>query len=115
MFVMKINHLFLAALLVICAMLVAMVPSFAGTEGINYLRTDNGLLDFGCLVAYTVKVKLNKPQREALKKYNFALAQEDRYLGSVFVTPSGQRAQEAKTQIAYQACIKLGMTHEHGL
>jgi len=42
-FVMKINNLFLTALLVICAMLVAMVPSFAGTGGINYLRTDDGL------------------------------------------------------------------------
>ena len=60
-------------------------------------------------------LKLTKLQRTALKNYNFALAQEDRYLGSVFVTSSGQRAQEEKTQIAYQACIKLGMNHEHGL
>ena len=37
------KHLFLTALLAICAMLVAMVPSFAGTEGINYLRTESRL------------------------------------------------------------------------
>ena len=30
-------------------------------------------------------------QVKALKAYNFAVAQEDRYMGSVFVTPIGQR------------------------
>ncbi len=59
--------------------------------------------------------KLTKEQRQALKDYNFALAQEDRYLGSVFVTPIGQRDYEAKTEAAYQRCLALGMTHEHGL
>ncbi len=54
-------------------------------------------------------------QIKALKAYNFALAQEDRYLGSVFVTPSGQRDAEARTKAAYEACKALGMTHEHGL
>jgi hypothetical protein len=51
----------------------------------------------------------------ALRQYQFALAQEDRYLGSVFVTPQGQRDVEARTQSAYAACKALGMTHEHGL
>ena len=51
----------------------------------------------------------------ALRKYNFALSQEDRYLGSVFVTPQGQRDIEAKTAAAYAECKALGMTHEHGL
>ena len=54
-------------------------------------------------------------QLKALKAYQFAERQEDRYLGSVFVTPSGQRDYEAKTKAAHQACVDLGMTHEHGL
>jgi hypothetical protein len=58
---------------------------------------------------------LTKEQKKALKAYNFALAQEDRYLGSVFVTPIGQREKENRTQKAYEACVALGMTHEHGL
>jgi len=59
--------------------------------------------------------RLSKPQAAALKKYNFALAQEERYLGSVFVTPQGQREKEELTKAAYDACKALGMTHEHGL
>lgn len=61
------------------------------------------------------KVKLSREQKKALAAYNEALRQEDRYLGSVFVTPMGQRDIEAKTKAAYTACVKLGMTHEHGL
>lgn len=61
------------------------------------------------------KPKLTKEQRSALNAYNFALAQEDRYLGSVFVTPVGQRRVEANTAAAYEQCKRLGMTHEHGL
>jgi hypothetical protein len=56
-----------------------------------------------------------KEQVAALKAYEFALRQEDRYLGSVFVTPAGQRDIEAKTAAAYAECKRLGMTHEHGL
>jgi hypothetical protein len=62
-----------------------------------------------------MKTKLTPEQKTALKAYNFALAQEDRYLGSVFVTPIGQREKEAATKAAYERCLKLGMTHEHGL
>lgn len=62
-----------------------------------------------------MKKKLSPAQKSALKAYNFALAQEDRYLGSVFVTPAGQRKVEAETQTKYAACKALGMTHEHGL
>ena len=62
-----------------------------------------------------MKKRLTKPQKLALAAYEFALKQEDRYLGSVFVTPSGQRDIEAKTKAAYQECIRLGMTWEHGL
>lgn len=66
---------------------------------------------------YTVKgkPKLTKAQKKALAEYNYRLQQEDRYLGSVFVTPIGQRRKEAETQAAYEACKRLGMTHEHGL
>lgn len=61
------------------------------------------------------KVRLTPAQKKALAAYEFALRQEDRYLGSVFVTSVGQRAIEAKTREAYEACKRLGMTHEHGL
>lgn len=61
------------------------------------------------------KSRLTKDQKQALAAYNEALRQEDRYLGSVFVTPAGQRDIEARTQTAYQRCVALGMTYEHGL
>tara|TARA_B110000503_G_scaffold97623_1_gene146471 strand:+ start:127 stop:318 length:192 start_codon:yes stop_codon:yes gene_type:complete len=61
------------------------------------------------------KPKLTLEQKKALAAYNEAMRQEDRYLGSVFVTPSGQREIESLTQIAYQKCKGLGMTWEHGL
>jgi hypothetical protein len=61
------------------------------------------------------KIKLTPAQKKALANYNFRLSQEDRYLGSVFVTPQGQRKVEAETKVAYDACKALGMTHEHGL
>jgi hypothetical protein len=61
------------------------------------------------------KVRKTAAQKAALAKYEYALRQEDRYLGSVFVTPQGQRDIEAKTKAAYDACKALGMTYEHGL
>lgn len=61
------------------------------------------------------KIKLTREQKTALEDYNFRLREEDRYLGSVFVTPHGQREIEAKTKAAYERCKALGMTHEHGL
>ena len=54
-------------------------------------------------------------QAKALKAYEFAERQEDRYLGSVFVNAPGQRQAEDRTRAAYNECIRLGMTHEHGL
>ena len=66
-------------------------------------------------MATTTKPKLTRDQKAALAAYEYALRQEDRYLGSVFVTPMGQRAIEAKTKAAYERCRSLGMTHEHGL
>ena len=61
------------------------------------------------------KIKLTRDQKQALAEYEFRLREEDRYLGSVFVTPFGQREIEAKTKRAYDRCVSLGMTHEHGL
>jgi len=60
-------------------------------------------------------MRLTKAQREALKAYRFAERQEDRYLGSVFVTPVGQREYEQRKQAAYEVCTRLGMSAEHGL
>jgi hypothetical protein len=62
-----------------------------------------------------VKQRLTKDQKAALAAYEYALKQEDRYLGSVFVNTVGQRQIEAKTRAAYERCKALGMTHEHGL
>ena len=61
------------------------------------------------------RIKVTPAQKKALNAYNNALRQEDRYLGSVFVTPIGQRDIEAKTRVAHDVCLSLGMTHEHGL
>ena len=61
------------------------------------------------------RTRLTKDQKAALTAYEFAERQEDRYLGSVFVTPSGQRDYEANTKAAYERCKALGMTHDHGL
>src|ERR1700681_4491667 len=61
------------------------------------------------------KVKLTPTQKKALNHYNFCLQQEDRYLGSVFVTPSGQERGENRTRDAHEACKALGMDWTHGL
>ena len=50
-----------------------------------------------------MKTKLTPAQKKALERYNHALRQEDRYLGSVFVTPMRQREIEAKTKASYDA------------
>ena len=62
-----------------------------------------------------MKPRLTREQRKALERYQFCERQEDRYLGSVFVTASGQRDVEERTKAAYNACKALGMTYEHGL
>ena len=54
-------------------------------------------------------------QKKALAAYRFAVSEEDRYLGSVFVTPSGQRRVEEKVRLAHEECKRLGLTYEHGL
>lgn len=60
-------------------------------------------------------MRLTRDQKKALEAYRFAERQEDRYMGSVFVTPIGQRDHEAKVRAAYEACKRLGMDHRHGL
>ena len=63
-----------------------------------------------------MKNRLTREQAAALKEYEYRVRQEDRYLGSVFVTPAGQRDYlRRKTKAAYDRCVSLGMTHEHGL
>lgn len=61
------------------------------------------------------KPRLTKEQKAALKRYEFALREEDRYMGSVFVNAHGQRLQEAKTKAAYDECKRLGIDWRHGL
>lgn len=61
------------------------------------------------------QVRKTPAQKKAFDAYKFAERQEDRYMGSVFVTPVGQRAAEAKTRAAYEECKRLGMGIEHGL
>lgn len=54
-------------------------------------------------------------QKKAFDAYRRAEKAEDRYLGSVFVNPVGERSYREKTQAAYEACKRLGMGVEHGL
>jgi len=57
----------------------------------------------------------NKEQKLAFDKYERALREEDRYLGSVFANATGQRELERRTKEAYDNCKRLGLTYEHGL
>jgi len=61
------------------------------------------------------KARLTPEQKKALKAYNGALREEDRYLGSVFANKAGQERVEAATKAAYEKCKALGMGVEHGL
>ncbi len=54
-------------------------------------------------------------QVKALKAYTVAEAQEERYMGSVFVTPAGAARVRKDTQDAYDACKRLGLGVEDGL
>lgn len=55
------------------------------------------------------KVRLTTEQKAAVEKYEQALAQEDRYLGSVFVTRHGQQEVENRTAHAHQLARRLGV------
>lgn len=71
--------------------------------------------DFRAHVAAEKKPRKTPEQKKALDAYNFAVQQEDRYLGSVFANASGQKKYEALTKEAYDKCKALGMGVEHGL
>ena len=62
-----------------------------------------------------VAKRMTPDQKKALAAYRFAVQEEDRYLGSVFVTPSGQRRHEALVREAYERCKRMGLGMEHGL
>jgi hypothetical protein len=51
-----------------------------------------------------------KEQIKAEKELRFALSEEERYMGSVFVTPMGQRKHEERVANAYKNYRKLGGT-----
>lgn len=57
------------------------------------------------------RARLTKDQKKAIANYDACLRQEDRYLGSVFVTPQGQRDVEAKTHAAYEEAKRLGVNN----
>lgn len=59
--------------------------------------------------------RLSTAQKTALNDYRNALAAEERFLGSAFVSPHGQAIREQATAVRYQACKALGMSSEHGL
>lgn len=63
----------------------------------------------------TKQIRKTSPQKQAFERYRFAVAQEERYLGSVFANAHGQREHEAKVKAAYEDCKQLGMGVEHGL
>jgi len=50
-----------------------------------------------------------KIKKRALAEYRFAMEQEDRYLGSVFVTPIGTRDWAEKVKETEEACIRAGV------
>jgi ABC-type enterochelin transport system substrate-binding protein len=67
------------------------------------------------MIAQVKKVRKTPAQKKALDAYNFAVQQEDRYLGSVFANEKDAREHEAKVKAAYDECKRLGMGVEHGL
>jgi hypothetical protein len=58
-----------------------------------------------------MKTKLTLEQKKAVKAYEEALRQEDRYLGSVFANAHGQKLIEQKTAQAYERAKALGVGH----
>jgi hypothetical protein len=55
------------------------------------------------------KKRLTSQQKKALEAYKFAVAQEDRYMGSVFVNSHGQRTHAEKVKKAYDECKRIGI------
>ena len=55
------------------------------------------------------KGRMTKEQKKAWDAYDFAVKQEDRYMGSVFVNPIGQRQHEEKVSSAYARLKRTGL------
>jgi hypothetical protein len=49
-----------------------------------------------------------KQQSRAEKELRMAISEEDRYMGSVFVTSHGQRQHEERVRLAYAEYRKVG-------
>jgi hypothetical protein len=54
-------------------------------------------------------MRLKTEQKKALFAYKQAIMSEERYLGSVFVCPAGQRDKEQRTHEAFIKCLKTGI------
>lgn len=57
-------------------------------------------------------MRRTKEQIKAEETLRRALSEEDRYMGSVFVTPMGQRDHEAKVKAAYANYHRVGGTKD---
>lgn len=57
-------------------------------------------------------VRRTKEQIKAERELRFALSEEERYMGSVFVTPMGQRKHEERVKLAYANYRKVGGTKD---
>lgn len=56
------------------------------------------------------KGRMTPEQKKAWVAYDLAVKQEDRYLGSVFANPRGQRQYEEKVKDAYERLKRTGIT-----
>jgi hypothetical protein len=57
------------------------------------------------------KQRLTKEQKAAVARYERCLREEDRYLGSVFANPIGQKRVEENTRQAFEAAKRLGVSY----
>lgn len=53
-----------------------------------------------------------KEQTKAEKALRFAISEEDRYMGSVFVNPMGARKHEERVRTAYAEYRRVGGTKD---
>ena len=53
-------------------------------------------------------MRRTKEQIKAEKELRFAISEQDRYMGSVFVTPMGQRKHEERVEKAYKEYRRVG-------
>jgi len=57
-------------------------------------------------------MRRTKREIEAERKLRFALSEQERYMGSVFVTSFGQRQHEEKVRLAYASYRAAGGTKD---